>query len=173
MKKSVCLMAILGAFCASVNAATSEGVPVDFFGKVEAATCNVTVGQTGNKINLGRVSPDANSEGVLVPVTFAFTNCTTTGITSIKLESGQNGSEDNVAGGVLGTTKTGVTIKLFNDRAGTAYQQTVTYDPDSDGKVDGNKTVKVTPFYARLAVGGANAATGEVDSSALFMVEYK
>lgn len=175
MKKSVCLMAVLGAFAAAgANAATTEEIPVNFVGEVKAATCKVTVGQSGNTINLGRVDLEANSKGTLVPVTFSFYECKTTAVNSIELTSGQNGHDDNVTNGTLATKVKEVSVKLYNDRsAGQTFNKKVTLDEKNTGKVEGGK-LTTTPFFARLEVGGTGPApAGTVDSNALFTVTYK
>lgn len=174
MKKSVCLMAILGAFAVGANAATTEEVPVNFVGEVKAATCKVTVGQAGNTINLGRVDLEANSKGTLVPVTFSFYECKTQAVTSIELSGGQNGQGDNVNTGILATKVKEVTVKLYNDRtANQTFNKKVTLEENTTGKVEGKK-LTTTPFYARLEVGATGPApAGSVDSNALFTVTYK
>ena len=172
MKKSVCLMAILGAFSVGANAAHSENIPVEFTGSVKAKTCDITVGQTGNVIDLGRVEPTKNSKGLLVPVTFGFSNCTGTGIQSIELAKGQNGGNgDNIAQGTLGTNITGVTVQLYNDRAAAkAFNSKIDYT--TNGEFKGN-ALKVTPYFARLEVGNADAQPDTVHSGALFTVTFK
>ncbi len=171
MKKSVCLMAILCAFGATANAAT-ENIPVEFTGSVQNKTCDIVVGQTGNLIDLGRVDPTPDSKGKLVPVTFGFSNCNTAqGIQSIELKNGQNGGDDDVANGTLGTNIDGVNVKLYNSRA--AAPKNFVPKADVNKNFTDKKTLKVTPFFARLEVGKAAAATGDVHTGAVFTVTYK
>ena len=170
MKKSVCLMAILGAFAASVNAAT-ETVVVRFTGDVQAATCDVTVGQNGNLVHLGRVAPEANKKGSIVPVTFSFTNCKETQLKSVEFTGGQNGGLDDKATGKLGTNLANVEVKLYNNAAGNGP-----FTPKHDINKTFTKTDKslvVTPYYARLETGGTAPTAGTVQSSALFEVTYQ
>lgn len=182
MKKTYLAITLLGILAASANAAAqpyTESIPVRFTGEVKAATCKVTVGQSGNVVELGRVDPTKGSAGVLVPVVFNFTRCQNTTIQKVSFLGGQNGgqSDDPATGvptqsGTLATDRNNVTVQLYND-------------PTASGKFTADKTldkqIKNTdpqfttiPFYARLEIDEHNdAQPGTITSAALFTVTYQ
>lgn len=176
MKKSLLAVAFLGlASVTTVHAAAAtahqESVNVRFAGEVKIATCQVTVGQQGNLIDLGIVKPAANSEGVLVPVVFNFTDCQSSTLKDIQFAGGQNGGQDNWQTGVLGTDRKNVTIQLYNDATASGqFTNVVAVNKQFNQQTTSHV---VTPFFARLKVGGAAAEPGKVNSAALFTVSYQ
>ena len=176
MKKSVCLMAILGALGATSAFAaveTTETHTVKFTGEVIASTCDLTIGGTGNVIHLGRVEPEADKKGLLVPVTFNFTNCDKKTLKKISYKGGNNGGKDNTTDGTIGTHLERVSIKLFTDAEGKNYSADVTQNIQFDPA--GTTSKAIIPYYARLetAKNGGNPESGTVQSSALFAVTYQ
>ena len=174
MKKSLLSIALLAITASSVNAASNENVNVRFTGLVKAATCQVTVGQNGNLVDLGRLDVKPNAEGTLIPVMFNFKNCTaaTTTVKDITFVGGQAGGQHQTQQGILGTDKKNVEVRLHND--------TDTANGTFQAKVDINKqvnngadTLTVTPFYAQLKAGGQAPETGTVTTVGLFTVNYQ
>ena len=181
MKKTYLAITLLGILAASANAAaqTSESIPVRFTGEVKAATCKVTVGQSGNVVELGRVDPTKGSEGVLVPVVFNFSRCTNTTIQKVSFLGGQNGgqSDDPKTGtptktGTLATDRPYVSVQLYNDAtASGAFQHEKTLNQQIKTSEPSFTTI---PFYARLEINDQNdAQPGTITSAALFTVTYQ
>lgn len=187
MKKTalVTALALLGVVgAASVNAASqpqqpqtvTETIPVHFKGKVEASSCMIQVGTASNSVDLGRVSPKENSTGAVVPIKFGFSGCDGKTIKTIKFDGGQNGGEgggDVPDRGVLGTDKANVFVELYKDAqlggGGKGFDPTV----NVNAQIETGGKLSVTPFYARLKVGGFPAQAGTVSSAALFTVSYQ
>ena len=171
MKKSVCLMAILGALGAS-SAFAAETVAVRFTGTVVNSTCDVVVGSQGNTVHLGQISPEADKTGAMIPVTFSFSNCDHgQTLKTIKYVGGNNGGTDNPTDGTIGTTLKNVKIKLYTESSGKTYTPDVTvnktFGPDANSAM-------ITPFFARLETGnGKQTDSGIVESSALFELSYQ
>lgn len=77
MKKSVCLLALLGAFGASANAASTQSVEVTFEGYVTDKTCDITLSNGSNSVDLGSIltTQKESEPGTRVPVIFKLSNC--------------------------------------------------------------------------------------------------
>ena len=129
MKKSVCLMAILGAFCATgANAAigaNDQTVDIRFTGYVTESTCVIGLKGNGTELELGVVKkPEGGwkkgNKGSLVPVIFEVTNCDKTGVQAIDIEAdlmGDNYGNSNIGEGTLSTNKKAMNVQLYQDRA--------------------------------------------------------
>lgn len=182
MKKTYLAITLLGILAASANAAaqTSESIPVRFTGEVKEATCMVTVGQSGNVVELGRVALDPGSEGVLVPVVFNFTRCKNTTIEKVSFVGGQNGGQSDdpktdtpTKTGTLATDRNFVSVQLYNDATASGPFK---HEVQLKKQIDTNGPQFTTiPFYARLQVssGSQKASAGPVTSAALFTVTYQ
>lgn len=186
MKKTalVTALALLGVVgAASVNAAPQTPAPqqmatdfvsVQFEGKVAATTCNVTVGVGSNTVKLGQVSPEAKSKGALMPITFGFSGCKAAKtVKNIKFEGGQNGAGDANSRGVLGTNNKNVFVQLFNNKDNLNATFNPTVDVNQRVTEGDQGKLSVTPFHARLEVGGYPAEAGTITSNALFTVSYQ
>lgn len=171
MKKSLLSIALLAITASSVNAASNENVNVRFTGKVEAATCKVTVGQNGNLVDLGRMDVQANAEGTLIPVMFNFKECKDTTIKDVVFAGGQAGGQHQTDQGILGTDKKNVQVKLYNsaDTSSQNFNKTVPIGK----KVTAGQGHIATPFYAQLKAEGGVPETGTVTTVGLFTVNYQ
>ena len=128
MKKSVCLMAILGAFALSANAAKSDqSVDITFTGKVIAENCKVDLAQGGTSLNLGTIKKDEvqNGKGTIVPVLMKLSNCGDSLKTVSKFElvhdlSTANSANTNLTNGTLSTNDAGVVVQFYTKADGSA-----------------------------------------------------
>ena len=145
MKKSVCLMAILGAFAAtSVCAAPqvppqkfNQTVNVKFTGDVVKSSCQIDVLNGTNKtVKLGALNLSAqgmdqeNAHGDLVPLIFKISGCAGDNtINGIKLiadigtgaadkDPGVDVSKSDVSKGTLLTNKPNVLVQIYKQAAG-------------------------------------------------------
>ena len=171
MKKSVCLMAVLGTLGAT-SAFAGDTIAVRFTGTVVDSTCDVVVGSNGNTVHLGTVAPEADKKGALVPVTFSFTNCDDQKkLQSIEYKGGNNGGLDDAATGKIGTSLKNVEIKLYEDETAKNFNAKKTID-HTFTTAENSKVF--TPFFARLETGSTGPVeAGTVNSSALFEITYQ
>ena len=72
MKKSACLMALLGAF--AVSSANADSVEITFKGAVSASACNIKLDNGSTTLNLGTLNKNkvekVGDHGSMVPLVF-------------------------------------------------------------------------------------------------------
>ena len=131
MKKSVCLMAVLGALgtCGVSVAATGaddQSIAVTFTGRVSTSTCMISV-DGGSELDLGSIKKSgdewaATDKGTLVPLVFDIANCdknSVNGVALVKDILGQNMDQSSVNNHKLATTKKAINVHFYKDLAGT------------------------------------------------------
>ena len=179
MKKSVCLMAILGAFVASGAMAATQVQPTDhnqtvsvkFTGSVIDSNCVITAGD-GTSVNLGTYNLQKKTAPI-VPVTFTFTGCENAkAVASVTLKSdgGAYPQKGNVANHVLSTNQKGLTIQLYKDLSGTTEGMAEITKDGKNTLVAGEG--KVTVAYAQLKDAKDTVAKGPVEGLATFDVTF-
>ena len=178
MKKSVCLVAVLGAFAASgamaVNA-DDQQIDVKFKGRVITSECVVTPGDAGT-VDLGTFNTH-NESAPIVPVQFAFSNCKNAAekmaTVTLKRDGGDFPAQGNVAGHVISTNKQGINVEFYTDSTGGTKGMASLND--QNGKLDnqGNAAV-VTVAYAKMVptkTGQLNAGD-EIKTVGVFEVTF-
>lgn len=130
MKKSVCLMAMLGALGAtSAIAASTQSVEITFQGEVTEKTCDISLANGSKVLDLGTIAANAGNgdKGTLVPLTFKLSNCnglvldTATGgpIDLAEDLTATNLVNSDVSTGKLATDKKNIIVQFYEDAAGT------------------------------------------------------
>lgn len=185
MKKSVCLMAILGAFAATGAMATTDKdqtVDVTFTGNIVDSNCNIALDNGNLTLELGSVNKKTLADvkkGARVPVTFKLNQCNGMTLKSLDLVQATNGAYPenfNDTNATLPTEQADLVVQIYQEKAGTtkglADLSGVT---DANGAItEENKLINVG--YAALALkdGGnvKNLTAGAVSSSAMFRFEF-
>ena len=163
MKKSVCLMAVLGAFCATgANAALDkpidQTVNVKFNGNVVNSTCVINLLNGSTTLSLGSLNlAVAKNEGAHsqpIPLIFKVTGCDakTANITDVDLINDvgvgaptANKNHSDITHGTLATDKDGVVVQIYNAE---------TAEPTQKGLI-AKPTATVTGGGAVITVGWA------------------
>ena len=176
MKKSVCLMAVLGALGAS-SAFAAQHVTVEFAGEVRAKACNVTLVDGSNKIELGHLltSAQANTTGQAHPVVFKLTGC---GLgnkaTAPVIALHQNLTitpeaigNTSISDGTLGTNNGKVVVQFGTEdkQDGLQPQKVIVNDTNGENYV-------IQYGYAYLKAKDGTPTAGKVNAKALFTVTY-
>ena len=187
MKKSVCLMAVLGALAASgAMAASTQSVDITFKGEVIDKACTISLHNGSNTLPLGTISTQIgdNERGTLVPMILKFSECknvaqpnTPQAMTVNKVElvadlNDSNADLTNLSKGTLSTTKDGVLVQIYKNKTGTT---------DNDkGLVDGMKptvadkvSLVTVGYVAMTKKQGAKLSAGDVEARAMFKVTYQ
>ena len=189
MKKSVCLMAILGALgTCGVSAAPAptgendQSIAVTFTGRVSTSTCKISV-DGGSELDLGTIKKSgddwaATDKGNPIPLIFDIATCdknSVKGVALVKDILGQNLDQSSVDNHKLATTKKPINVHFYKNLAAT--------DP---GLIDysknpvtlqgaGQKTGKVLAGYAQLQHNGNKEAlqNGElITAKAMFNLTF-
>lgn len=162
MKKSVCLMAILGAFAASGAMAAGPAAPaapnadnqdinITFKGKVIESNCVIVAGDKG-VVDLGTFNKTKQTAPI-VPVQLAFTGCDQAAnkVATVKLkrDGGKFPQQGNVGGHTLSTDQQGINIQLYQDMAGTTPGM-APLDRASGGLNGTGAATAVTVTYAKM-----------------------
>ena len=180
MKKSVCLMAILGALGAT-SAFAAQSVIIDFTGEVRDTACNVSLVDNSKALDLGHImasakAAEASGKGEAIPVVFKLTNC---GLGAPDKAPVINLAQDltitdtalknsDVTQGTLGTNHENVVVQ-FGD------QSKKDQKPSSTPVVsapDGNSFF-IQYGYAYLKALNDAPAAQKVNAKALFTVTYQ
>ena len=183
MKKSVCLMAILGALGATSAFAASQSVDVTFTGSVLDKACTITLHNGGTTLNLGSVTTQIQDgqHGTLVPVVFKFTDCKEVGkpdaaaqltVNDVELVADLNNQHFDqtlLSNGTISTNNAGIVVQLYKDA-----------EAKNMGLADDHKVNKVgdaqyaTVAWAALAKNPAGTVSaGDVTAKAMFKVTYQ
>ena len=131
MKKSVCLMAVLGALgtcgvsAAPLTGENDQSIAVTFTGRVSTSTCKISV-DGGSELDLGTIKKSAdqwsaNDKGTLMPLVFDIATCdknSVNGVALVKDILGQNIGQSSVADHKLATTKKAINVHFYKDLAG-------------------------------------------------------
>lgn len=169
MKKSVCLMAILGAFAASgamaAVTANDQSVEITFTGMVSESTCQINLIGGGRTLDLGTLKKAGGTwqntdRGSLVPIVFDITNCDKNGVSKVALDKdilGQNIDKSDVANGTLATTQKSLNVQIYKDLAGNNKGVDDKAKVTFTGK-DGQKVGKLMAGYAALQHNGDSTA---------------
>ena len=128
MKKSVCLMAILGAFAlTSANAASNQQtVDITFTGSVTESTCNIKLDNGQTSLYLGSIKKAGavanQTVGTAVPLVFQVDGCTTEkAVTNVELIEDltmDNRGNSDITKGILATNKDYIAVKISKDEQG-------------------------------------------------------
>lgn len=121
MKKSACLMALLGAF--AVSSANADSVEITFKGAVSESTCKIMLDNGSTTLNLGTLNKNnvkkVGDHGSMVPLVFQVSGCASeqniTGVTLVEDLTMDNRDQSDITNGVLSTNKDYVVVKLFKD----------------------------------------------------------
>ena len=142
MKKSACLMALLGAF--AISSANADSVEITFKGAVSESTCNIKLDNGSTTLNLGTLNKNnvkkVGDHGPMVPLVFQIDGCgSETSVTKVELIEDltmTNRDQSDITKGVLSTDKDYVVVKLFKDATATPGQEGISL---MDGPVAINK----------------------------------
>lgn len=176
MKKSVCLMAILGALGAT-SAFAAQSVVVDFAGEVREKACNVTLIDGSTKLDLGhlKTSASADDKGEAIPVLFKLSGCGLGAkgkVPTIALYQNLGVSANAVTNtsikdGTLGTENAKVVVQFGNDKKADGLPtQNVVINPGN------GDDYTIQYGYAYLKAKQASPDAGKVAAKALFTVTY-
>ena len=178
MKKSVCLMAVLGAFAttgAMAANADDQQIDVKFKGRVITSECVVTPGDAGT-VDLGTFNTN-NNAAPIVPVQFAFSNCKNAtekmAHVTLKRDGGDFPGQGNVGDHTISTNKQGINVEFYTDSTGATKGMATLNDQNGKLDVDGNAAV-VTVAYAKMVptkTGQLNAGD-EIKTLGVFEVTF-
>ena len=183
MKKSVCLMAILGAFAASGAMAAAPAAPnadnqevnVKFTGKIVTSQCVITAGN-GGTVDLGTFNT-TNQSAPVVPVKFSFSKCTNAAEkmaqVTLKEDGGSYPGQGNVGQHTLSTDKQGINIQLYKDMDGNTPGMAQLND--QNGKLNqSGAAAAITVAYAKMVgtKAGALKAGDVVKGVGVFEVTF-
>lgn len=177
MKKSVCLMAILGAMGMTAAHADTQSVIVDFTGEVRDKTCDVELTTGDLSVELGEIGTKAakGEVGKKIPVIFKLSNCKgNTGTTrTITLENDlmtQNPAQwGNLKNGQLSTDHDKVVVQFFQSGEDLAPEG---LKPDQT-ETDLGGTYFIEVGHAALKAFDKEPAAGPVNAKAMFTVTYQ
>lgn len=184
MKKSVCLMAILGALGTTTAIAAQQSVEINFDGEVINQSCTIKLLDGTDTLYLGTLpAATANGErGSAVPMFFKLSGCTDTlkKVTGVALENDLLATPDNA--GVanindfeISTSNPQVIVKLYKTKAAKPADKGLA----DVGKIDINKQgdTVVPAGYAALVMKhdgkGTAVQAGTLKASAMFSVTYE
>lgn len=175
MKKSVCLMAILGAFAACANAATQQSIDIKFSGQVIEQNCQVALANGQDKLNLGSIMKTASDgeKGIVVPVLLKLTGCSAgiNGVQSFDLIndlSVDNWGNTNITNGTLSTNQKGIVVQFYNDAQGSKETK-----PSLIGHNISNQEGTALGGYAAMKrIGAEELNVGEVTAKGMFALTY-
>lgn len=184
MKKSVCLMAILGALGTTTAIAAQQSVEINFDGEVINQSCTIKLLDGTDTLYLGTLpAATANGErGSAVPMFFKLSGCTDTlkKVTGVALENDLLATPDNA--GVanindfeISTSNPQVIVKLYKTKAAKPADKGLA----DVGKIDINKQgdTVVPAGYAALVMKhdgkGTPVQAGTLKASAMFSVTYE
>ena len=175
MKKSVCLMAILGALGATSAFATTQSVEVNFTGQVIEHSCNVSLANGQGALNLGSIKKDAGNgtKGQVVPLILSMKDCGANVNQVSKFEllhdlSVTHWGNTNITTGTLSTSQKGLVVQFYEDMSGAKEKA-----PSLVGHSVSGKTATVLGGYAALKRIGADTLTaGEVTAKGMFALTY-
>ena len=176
MKKSVCLMAILGAFAIGANAAVDQSIDISFTGQVIEENCEVQLANGSNALNLGSMMKGAKNDtkGTVVPLLLKLSKCggtlqTVSGFKLVNDLSTENYGNTNIKAGTLSTNQAGVVVQFYSDADGATPAA-----PSLIGKPTiATQTATVLGGYAAmLRKGAVDLKTGPVTAKGMFVLSY-
>lgn len=178
MKKSACLMALLGAF--AVSSANADTVEITFKGAVSESTCQIKLDNGSTTLDLGTLNKNnvtkVGDHGAMVPLVFQVDGCTSEqNVASVSLVEDlmmENRDQSDIATGVLSTNQDFVVVKLFKDAAGNQEGIELMQGPVALDK-GGAAAVKVG--YATLAASKPKdqmSAATDVQAKAMFEITF-
>lgn len=177
MKKSVCLMAILGAFAATGAMAAQQSIQIDFTGTVIEHSCEVSLANGQKQVNLGSIplSAKENSKGTVVPLFLKLANCGTgvNGVASFDLLhdlSASNWGNTNVGNGTLSTDQKGVVVQFYTSADG-ATEGKPSLQPGT-GTVSGKAGTVLGGYAALKRIGSEKLTAGTVTAKGMFALTY-
>lgn len=175
MKKSACLMALLGAF--AVSSANADSVEITFKGAVSESTCKIMLDNGSTTLNLGTLNKNnvkkVGDHGSMVPLVFQVSGCTSeqniTGVTLVEDLTMDNRDQSDITNGVLSTNKNYVVVKLFKDADATNEGIELMGGPV---KIENHGAAAIKVGYATLAASkAADQMTAATDITAKAMFE--
>lgn len=178
MKKSACLMALLGAF--AVSSANADSVEITFKGAVSESTCNIMLDNGSTTLNLGTLNKkkvkQVGDHGSMVPLVFQVDGCTSEqSITGVKLVEDltmDNRDQSDITKGVLSTNQDYVVVKLFKDAAAAPGQEGIEL-MGGPVKIENHGAAAIKVGYATLAASKTAdhmTATTDITAKAMFEV---
>lgn len=176
MKKSVCLMAILGAFAVGANAAIDQSVDISFTGQVTEENCSVSLADGSTTLNLGTIKKPAaeGDHGSVVPLLLKLSSCGTTlqNVSGFKLVNDLSTDwpvNTNVADGTLSTNQEGIVVQFYSDADGsTPAAPALMGNP----AINNNAATVLGGYAAMLRKGTATLQAGEVTAKGMFILTY-
>lgn len=177
MKKSACLMALLGAF--AVSSANADSVEITFTGAVSESTCNIMLDNGSTTLNLGTLNKNnvkkVGDHGPMVPLVFQVDGCTSEqSITGVTLEEDltmDNRDQSDITNGVLSTNKDYVVVKLFKNATAALGQEGIEL-MGGPVKIEKGGAAAIKVGYATLAASKtADQMTAAKDITAKAMFE--
>lgn len=175
MKKSACLMALLGAF--AVSSANADSVEITFKGAVSESTCKIMLDNGSTTLNLGTLNKNnvkkVGDHGSMVPLVFQVSGCTSeqniTDVTLVEDLTMDNRDQSDITNGVLSTNKDYVVVKLFKDADATNEGIELMGGPV---KIENHGAAAIKVGYATLAASkAADQMTAATDITAKAMFE--
>ena len=179
MKKSVCLMAILGALGAtSAIAASTQSVEIAFQGEVTEKTCDISLANGTKALDLGTIAAGAGNgtKGTVVPLTFKLSNCngltldTNGGPVDLAEDlTNSNIVNSDVSVGKLATNKKNIVVQFYKDE-GTTEGFLDTQTPENG---TGDVFFVNAGFVAMKKISDEKTDPGVVNARAMFTVSYQ
>ena len=175
MKKSVCLMAILGAFAIGANAATQQSIDIKFTGQVIEQNCQVSLANGQDELNLGSIMKSSadGEKGIVVPVLLKLTNCgdALTAVNKFELLSDlsvNHWGNTNITNGTLSTNQSGVVVQFYEDASGKveAAPKLVA------GSIAEKKGTVLGGYAALKRIGSDELQAGDVKAKGMFALTY-
>lgn len=178
MKKSVCLMAILGAMCMTAAHADTQSVIVDFTGEVRDKTCDISLSNGPDlEVELGEISTQTKKgeSGTKVPVIFKLENCTgafTQRTISLEhdLMTKYPAQLGNLNGGQLSTDHEKVVVQFYQSGEKAAPEGMKPGQTETD--IGGNVYL-IEVGHVALKAFDDNPTAGPVNAKAMFTVTYQ
>lgn len=177
MKKSVCLMAILGSFAVSVNAASNQSVDLTFTGKVVAENCTVDLAQGGTTLNLGTIKKDVaqDTKGTVVPVLLKLSNCgdtlkTVSGFELINDLSTAHSGNTNIGKGTLSTNDQGVVVQFYTKPDGSTEGKPSLINGTAG--ITGKKGTFLGGYAALKKITGSALTAGDITAKGMFNITF-
>ena len=177
MKKSACLMALLGAF--AVSSANADSVEITFKGAVSESTCKIMLDNGSTTLNLGTLNKNnvkkVGDHGSMVPLVFQIDGCgSETNVTKVELIEDltmDNRDQSDITKGVLSTNQDYVVVKLFKDAAAAPGREGIEL-MDGPVKIENHGAAAIKVGYATLAASKtADQMTAAKDITAKAMFE--
>ena len=178
MKKSVCLMAILGALGAS-SVYAAQNVIINFKGEVRDNACIVSLVNGSTTLQLGHISTASNTDdkGDAYPVVFKLTGCglgagagkaPTIALNQDMTLTPEALGNSSVTDGRLGTDHSKVVVQFGNDQKKDELPKPTTLVDKNDGE-----NYYIQYGYAYLKAVQDSPEAKEVNAKALFTVTYQ